>query len=103
MISHHFITFSWSELGPIFHAKKSHQIDHYLKPCQLCNCLILNMVHTGSGTPRYFTATWDDQLPMEIGKIFAAFKSRDGEQPRVSWRQGFQEVWEVIFFEVSGS
>eukprot|EP00435_Cladocopium_sp_Y103_P021800 s2487_g5.t1 len=35
----------------------------------------------------YFTATWDDQLPMEISKIFS---SRNGERspPRVSWRSG---------------
>jgi hypothetical protein len=35
------------------------------------------------GAPRYFTATWDDQLPMEISKIFP----RNPERPRVSWRE----------------
>ena len=78
-----FIIFSWPGVCPIF-LWLNHVKSHYF----IVNCQFL-MVTMGNfcGAPRYFTATWDDQLPMEINKIFP----RNGERPmpRVSWRRRF--------------
>ena len=76
---------SMTRVCPIF-LWLNHVKSHYF----IVNCqfLMVIMAIFAVWAPRYFTATWDDQLPMEINKIFP----RNGERPmpRVSWRE--QEV-----------